>query len=153
MAEAFDLSKLDEIFHELGQDIGLIPFLQRAQNSYGYLPREVIVGIANRLFMPTSKVYGVATFYTQFHLTPRGRHLVQMCDGTACRVNSSRDIIAQINEVYGIKPGETTEDFKFTFELVYCLGCCAIGPAAIIDGQVVGHLTQRKMINALEKLE
>ncbi len=153
-SEEIDLKLLDELITEAkAEGQGMIPILQRAQNVYGYLPKEVLNGMAEGLSMPRSRVYGVATFYSQFHLEPRGRHIIQQCDGTACHVSGAREIIARVEQEYGIKPGETTEDLKLTFELVYCLGCCAIGPAAIVDGEVVGHLTPDKMLEIIDGFE
>ena len=152
--DALDLTKLDEIIKEVGEERGaLIPILQRAQRAYGYLPKEVLREISDRLSISLSRVFGVATFYSQFHLTPRGRHIIQQCDGTACHVRGASRIISTVERELGIKAGETTPDLKLTYEVVYCLGCCAIGPAAMVDGQVMGNLTPDKMIRVIEELE
>ena len=152
--ETLDLTKLDEIVGEVGEERGaLIPILQRAQRAYGYLPKEVLREISDRLSISLSRVFGVATFYSQFHLTPRGRHVIQQCDGTACHVRGAKRIISTVERELGIKAGETTPDLKLTYEVVYCLGCCAIGPSAMVDGQVMGNLTPDKMIRVIEELE
>lgn len=152
--ETLDLTKLDEIVGEVGEERGaLIPILQRAQRAYGYLPKEVLREISDRLSISLSRVFGVATFYSQFHLTPRGRHIIQQCDGTACHVRGAKRIISTVERELGIKAGETTPDLKLTYEVVYCLGCCAIGPSAMVDGQVMGNLTPDKMIQVIEELE
>ena len=152
--EVLDLTKLNEIVKEAGEESGaLISILQRAQHDYGYLPKGVLRAIAERLSVPLSRVLGVATFYSQFHLTPRGRHVIQQCDGTACHVRGAGRIISTMERELGIKAGETTPDLKFTYEVVYCLGCCAIGPSAIVDGQVLGKLTPEKMVQVIEELE
>ena len=152
--ETLDLTKLDEIIKEVGEERGaLIPILQRAQRAYGYLPKEVLREISDRLSISLSRVFGVATFYSQFHLTPRGRHIIQQCDGTACHVRGAKRIISTVERELGIKAGETTPDLKLTYEVVYCLGCCAIGPSAMVDGQVMGNLTPDKMIQVIEELE
>jgi len=152
--ETLDLTKLDEIIKEVGEERGaLIPILQRAQRAYGYLPKEVLREISDRLSISLSRVFGVATFYSQFHLTPRGRHVIQQCDGTACHVRGASRIISTVERELGIKAGETTPDLKLTYEVVYCLGCCAIGPAAMVDGQVMGNLTPEKMMQVIEALE
>jgi len=152
--DALDLTKLDEIIKEVGKERGaLIPILQRAQKAYGYLPKEVLREISDRLSISLSRVFGVATFYSQFHLTPRGRHIIQQCDGTACHVRGASRIISTVERELGIKAGETTPDLKLTYEVVYCLGCCAIGPSAMVDGQVMGNLTPDKMIRVIEELE
>ena len=152
--DALDLTKLDEIIGEVGKERGaLIPILQRAQKAYGYLPKEVLREISDRLSISLSRVFGVATFYSQFHLAPRGRHVIQQCDGTACHVRGASRIISTVERELGIKAGETTPDLKLTYEVVYCLGCCAIGPSAMVDGQVMGNLTPDKMIQVIEELE
>ena len=154
MEENFDLTKLDQIVEEVGAGQGgLIPVLQRAQGVYGYLPPKVLQLIANRLGVALSKVYGVATFYSQFHLTPRGRHVIQQCDGTACHVRGAGRIISTMERELGIKAGETTPDLKFTYEVVYCLGSCALAPTAMVDDQVVGRLTPEKMLNIMGNLD
>ncbi len=152
--EVLDLTKLDEIAKEVGEERGaLIPILQRAQHTYGYLPKEVLRAISERLSVPLSRVLGVATFYSQFHLTPRGRHVIQQCDGTACHVRGAKRIISAVERKLGIKAGEMTPDLKLTYEVVYCLGCCAIGPAAMVDEQVVGQLVPEKMLKIIDELE
>ncbi len=154
MEENFDLTKLDRIVEEVGGGQGgLIPVLQRAQGVYGYLPSEVLRLIADRLGVALSKVYGVATFYSQFHLTPRGRHIIQQCDGTACHVRGAARIIEAVERELGIKAGETTPDLKCTYEVVYCIGSCALAPMAIVDDQVARGLTPEKMLNLIENLD
>ena len=154
MEEDFDLTKLDQIVEEAGAGKGsLIPVLQKAQGTYGYLPPEVLRLIADRLGVALSKVYGVATFYSQFHLTPRGRHVIQQCDGTACHVRGAARIIAAVERELGIKAGETTPDLKCTYEVVYCLGSCALAPTAMIDDQVARGLTPEKMLDIIENLD
>jgi len=152
--ETLDLTKLDGIMKEVGEESGsLIPILQRAQNAYSYLPREVLKAISERLSIPLSHVLGVATFYSQFHLTPRGRHLIQQCDGTACHVRGAKKIISTVEKELGIKAGETTPDLKLTYEVVYCLGACALAPTATIDNHVVGRLTPEKMLDIIRNLD
>ncbi len=154
MEEGFDLTKMDQIVEEVGGGQGgLIPVLQRAQGIYGYLPPEVLQLIAGRLGVALSKVYGVATFYSQFHLTPRGRHIIQQCDGTACHVRGAARIIEAVERELGIKAGETTPDLKCTYEVVYCIGSCALAPTAIVDDQVAGRLTPEKTLSLIENLD
>jgi len=135
------------------ENLGLIPILQRTQETIGYLPKEALRTLAELLHVPYSKVFGVATFYAQFHLTPRGRHIIQQCDGTACHVKGGPRIRRVIEEALGIPPGETTSDLKATYEIVYCLGSCGLAPAAMVDGKVVGRLTQDKMKRILASME
>jgi len=154
MAEDLDLTKVEQIIGEVGEEEGgLIPVLQKAQDVFGYLPREVLQSIADRLGVSLTKVYGVATFYSQFHLTPRGRHIIQQCDGTACHVRGAPRIIETVERELGIKAGETTPDLKYTYEVVYCLGSCALAPMAMIDDQVARGLTAKKMLDIIKNLD
>ena len=142
------------LHEEAGEDKGsLIPVLQKAQEVYGYLPPEILHTISDRLGVSLSKVYGVTTFYSQFHLTPRGRHIVQQCDGTACHVRGAARIIDAVERELAIQAGETTSDGKCTYEVVYCLGSCALAPMAIVDDKVERELTPDKMLDIVKKLE
>jgi len=154
MAESLDLTRLDRIVDEAGDEKGsLIPVLQKAQEVYGYLPPEVLRSISDRLGVSLTKVYGVVTFYSQFYLTPRGRHIVQQCDGTACHVRGAARLIETVEQELGITAGETTPDLKCTYEVVYCLGSCALAPMAIVDGQVARQLTPDKMRDIIKDLD
>lgn len=152
--ETLDLALLDPIFEEFAQQKGaLIPVLQRAQDIYGYLPPEVLERISERMGVPSSQVYGVATFYSQFYLTRRGKHIVRQCDGTACHVRGAAKIIRAVEQELGIKAGETTPDYKITFEIVYCLGSCGLSPVAMVDGDVVGQLVPEQLIEIIRSLD
>lgn len=152
--DAVDLSLMDPVFEKYQEQPGaVIPILQNAQGIYGYLPPEVLRLIADQLGVALSKVYGVATFYAQFHLTPRGRHIIQQCDGTACHVRGAGRIVTTVERELGIKAGETTPDLKFTFEVVYCLGSCALAPVATVDDQIIGRLTPEKMLDIIGSLD
>jgi len=152
--ETLDLSPLEAIVEEFkGQKGVLIPVLQRAQEVYGYLPREVLETISDGIGVPLSQVYGVATFYSQFYLEPRGRHIVRQCDGTACHVRGAAKIIRAIEKELGIKAGETTPDYRVTYEVVYCLGSCGLSPVAQVDGEVVGRLVPERMLEIVRSLE
>ena len=154
MEETLDLAPLEEVFEEYSSVQGaIIPVLQKAQDIYGYLPSEVLETIANRMHVPLSQVYGVATFYSQFYLTRRGRHIVRQCDGTACHVRGAGRIIRTIEKELGIEAGETTPDYRLTYEVVYCLGSCGLSPVAMVDGQVVGHLVPEKMLQIVRELD
>jgi len=147
-----DLGKVDEIIDEVGAEKGLlISILQRTQEAYGYLPKPVLQRIADRLDVPFTKVYGVATFYSQFYLERRGRNVIRICDGTACHVRGATKLIDTAENVLGIKPGQTTPDYEYTFELVYCLGACALSPVVVINGNIVGRLTPEKLQALLDK--
>ncbi|KUK42377.1 MAG: NADH-quinone oxidoreductase subunit [Thermovirga sp.] len=149
-----DLKPLKKIV-KMGQreGWGLIKILQQVQVEYGYLPKDLLKRTAEMLKLPYGKVFGVATFYAQFHLTPRGRHIIQQCDGTACHVKGGVRVGRFLREELGIGPGETTEDLKFTYEVVYCLGSCGLAPVAMVDGRVYGELSVDKMKKILENLE
>lgn len=152
--ETLDLELLDPIFEEFAQQKGaVIPVLQRAQDIYGYLPPEVLERISERMGVPASQVYGVATFYSQFYLTRRGRHIVRQCDGTACHVRGAAKIIRAVEQELGIKAGETTPDYNITYEIVYCLGSCGLSPVAMVDGNVVGQLVPEQMIEIIRSLD
>ena len=131
----------------------LIPILQQIQSRYGYLRRDVLTEMNKRTKIPLSTIYGVATFYEQFHLTPHGRHTIKCCRGTACHVKGAPEIIEAISDVTKVKPGETTEDLKFTFETVACLGTCFLAPVMMIDDDYFGHLTANKIEEILERYD
>ena len=148
---AIDLSRLDPIFEQYqGQAGALIPVLQKAQGLYGYLPREVLSLIARRLALPLGKVYGVATFYAQFYLEKRGRHVLKLCDGTACHVKGAKNILGRIKTKLGVKEGETTPDLKFTIKPVACLGTCFLAPAMMVNHDYYGNLDEKKTEEILD---
>jgi len=152
--EALDMAPLDDVLDNyVGQDGAAIPVLQAAQEIYGYLPAEVLQHISDRLDIPVSQLYGVATFYAQFYLTRRGRHTVRVCDGTACHVRGAPKIIDALEAELGIKAGETTPDYRLTVEVVYCLGSCGLAPVAVIDDQVVGRLVPQKAVELVRELK
>jgi NADH:ubiquinone oxidoreductase subunit E len=149
--QQLDLSKIDRIIEEVGAGEGiLIPVLQRAQEEYGYLPKDVLTAVAEKLHVPLAQIYGVATFYSQFYLTRRGKNVIKFCDGTACHVRGATANINNMANELGIKPGETTPDYRFTMEVVYCLGACALAPAAVLNGQVIGKVTPEKLQEILK---
>lgn len=119
---------------------GLIPVLQEAQNIYGYLPKEALQRIAKEMKMPFSKVYGVATFYAQFHMKPRGRNIIRVCLGTACHVRGGAKIFEAAKEYLGVDHGETTEDLRFTLETVACIGACGLSPCMMVNDDTHGRL-------------
>jgi len=152
--ERIDLAPLEELLKEYrGRKGAVIPVLQKAQEIYGYLPKEVLERIAKGMRVPMSRIYGVVTFYSQFYLTRRGRHIIRQCDGTACHVRGASRIIDKMEKELGIKTGETTPDYKATLEVVYCLGSCGLAPVAVVDGNVVGKLVPEKMISITRDLK
>ena len=122
----------------------LITVLQKAQDIYGYLPPPLLAHIAERLGVKPAKVMGVATFYTQFRLEPTGKHLILLCQGTACHVNGSAAIEEALSEELGTEEGETTPDGLFTYSNVACLGCCSLSPVMMIGEETYGSLTPEK---------
>ena len=151
--EAIDLKLLDPILEEFkGQKGAVIPILQRAQDTYGYLPKEAIHFIARQTRIPLSRIHGVATFYAQFHLARRGRNLVRICDGTACHVRGAGKNIDALQHAVGIAPGETTPDYKLTLEVVYCLGSCGISPVALVNDKVCARLNADALIQRVKAL-
>ena len=122
----------------------LIPILQQVQDAYGYLPKDVLEEVTVRTRIPLSKIYGVVTFYSQFSLEPRGKHTIKVCTGTAFHIKGAPGIKKKITEVLQINEGETTTDYKFTYEPVACLGTCFLAPVMMIDGRYYGKLTVEK---------
>lgn len=135
-------AKLLEIIEKhKGVQGALMPVLQQAQDLYGYLPIEVQRIIADKMGLPLSEVYGVATFYGQFTLNPKGKHQIAVCLGTACYVKGSGAVIERIGQKLGIEPGGITPDGLFSLEATRCIGACGLAPAMTIDGKVYGRLT------------
>ncbi len=129
----------------------LIPILQQIQNEYGYLPIEILTEMSKRTGIPASRIYGVTTFYEQFHLEPHGRHTIRCCRGTACHVKGGTKITEELKSQLGIEPDETTDDMRFTFETVACLGTCFLAPVIMIDNDYYGHLQPRDIKDILER--
>ena len=141
----YDYRELDKAIGDYGQIEGsLITILQKAQEIYGYLPREVIEHIAAGMKIKTAKIYGVATFYTQFRFEPIGKYLIMLCMGTACHVNGAKIIEDAVCDELGISDGGTTIDGLFTLNNVACLGCCSLSPVMMINGETYGLLTADK---------
>jgi NADH-quinone oxidoreductase subunit E len=152
--ETIEIEPLTKIIEEFAGESGsLIPILQKAQEIYGYLPSEVLNVISAKTGIPLSQIYGVATFYSQFYLTRRGKTIIRQCDGTACHVRGAAKITDAIQDELGIQAGETTPDYKYTFEVVYCLGACGLAPVAVVDTKVVGRLVPEKMAQILKETQ
>ena len=129
----------------------LIPIMQKAQALYGYLPIEVQAVIAEGLNIPLEEVYGVATFYSQFTLRPKGKHQISVCMGTACYVKGAGLILEKIIEILGIQSGETTPDGKFSLDGVRCIGACGLAPVMLVGDDVYGNLTPGEVEDILKK--
>jgi NADH:ubiquinone oxidoreductase subunit E len=153
-SEVFDIRPLENILtHFEGQKGAVIPILQQIQEAYGYLPEKILAVTSKKTRIPLSQLYGVATFYAQFHLTRRGRHLIRVCDGTACHVNGSEKTIQAIENAFNIQPGGTDPDYKYTLEIVYCVGSCGLAPVALVDEKVYGQTKPEPFVRTLKKLE
>ncbi|MBP2626157.1 MAG: NADH-quinone oxidoreductase, subunit [Firmicutes bacterium] len=149
---ANQFAKLDEILQKYqGVKGSLIPVLQEAQNAYGYLPKEVLQNIAEKMNIPISQIYGVVTFYAQFHLKPRGKNIIRVCQGTACHVRGAKAILAEIEKKLDIKAGGTTPDLLFTLETVACIGACGLAPVMMINDDTHGRLTPEIVPEILAK--
>jgi len=129
----------------------LISILQEVQGEYGYLSRDSINRISDYLKLPSSKVFGVATFYNQFKLNAPGRIQIQICRGTACHVKGSLNLLDALTAALGIEVGQTTKDGKFSLETVACLGCCSIAPAIMVNGRFFGRLGKKSVEELVEK--
>ena len=153
MEQKIDLKQIEGVLDELAKVKGsLITILQKTQDIYGYLPKDAIIYISERTGIAESEIMGVATFYTQFRLTPVGKYLIMLCQGTACHVNSSELILQTIKDELGIEDGETTEDGLFSLKCVACLGCCSLSPVMMITESTYGSLTPEKTKKILKEL-
>lgn len=138
--------QLEEMLSRHKGDKGdLIPILQEAQESFGYLPAEIMQKIARFLRLPESVVYGVSTFYAQFTFIPTGRRRVSVCRGTACHVRGGARILREVEKRLGLKPGETTDDMEYSLETVACIGACALAPTMRVGKETYGQMTTRKV--------
>jgi len=147
-------AQLDEVIaHYVQQKGALIPVLQKAQEIYGYLPAEVLKRISRGLKIPLARIYGVATFYAQFRLSPMGRNILRVCLGTACHVRGGAKVLEVIEQELGVKDGGTTEDGRFTLEIVACIGACGLAPTMMINDDVHGRLTSSTVAEILAKYE
>jgi NADH-quinone oxidoreductase subunit E len=135
------------------QKSSIIQMMVDIQNEYNYLPRENLDFISKHLKIPLSKIYSIATFYAAFSLIPRGKHLITVCQGTACFVRGVSDVLNRIEDRLGIKAGQTTEDEMFTLETVNCLGACALAPIVVVDGEYYGQTSVQKVDSILDKYQ
>lgn len=149
-----DFTLLEDVLNEYADVPGsLIAILQKAQDIYGYLPKDVMYHIAERIGTTPAEVMGVATFYSQFRLTPIGKYLIMACQGTACHVNGSKRVGEAVAKYLGIENGETTADGLFTLENVACLGCCSLAPVIMINGEAYGSLTPESAIAIIKDIQ
>ena len=145
-------AKLKEVIEQYKDDPGAVmPVLQEAQEIYGYLPLEVQTMIADGLNVPLDEVYGVATFYSQFALTPKGKYHISVCLGTACYVKGSGDVLNKLSEELGIEAEECTPDTKFSLTACRCIGACGLAPVITVNDDVYGRLTADEIPGILKK--
>ena len=151
--QSTDLTLIDGVLGKYADVPGsLITVLQKTQDIYGYLPKEAIEKISDRMNIPESEIMGVGTFYTQFRFQPVGKYLIMLCQGTAYHVNSSQLILETIKDELHISDGETTEDGLFSLKCVACLGCCSLSPVMMINDNTYGSLTPDKTKQILKEL-
>ena len=131
----------------------LLAILQDVQRHYNYLPQEAIETVSTYLNVPVVKVFGLATFYKAFSLTPKGKYIIKVCDGTACHIKGSVNLIAEIKTILGIEPGQTTADGLFSLETVACIGACGLAPVAVISDEYHGNLTPSLLREVLQKYQ
>lgn len=149
-----NFEKVEDILKKYGyKKEMLIKILLEVQKEYRHIPREIINYLGVALDISPAKIYGVATFYGQFSLKPKGEYTILICDGTACHMEGSMSLLKAIEEEIGIKPGEVTSDLKFSVDKVGCLGACALAPAMVINGEVYGNLNETKVKEILKSIK
>ena len=136
-----------------GEKSQLIPLLQKLQDAYGYLPRELITRLSERTGIFISQIMGVATFYSQFSLKPCGKHKIGVCLGTACYVNGSGSLVDKLRHTLKLAPGETSADGKFTLKTTRCVGCCGLAPVLTVGEDIYGKLTPDDVDGILKKYQ
>jgi NADH-quinone oxidoreductase subunit E len=141
-----EVSKIDGIIRQYGaRESAILAILQDIQAEEKYLPKETLEYVSQRMQIPLGQVFRIATFYNALSLKPRGRHKIDVCLGTACHVRGGERILSKLERDLGVSVGETTKDKRFTLESVHCVGCCSLGPVAVVDGDVYGRLSQDKV--------
>jgi len=149
-----NLEKVDEIIDRyVGEEGVLIQLLLDMQSELNWVPKEAIERISERLQIPVSQVYRIASFYKAMSLTPRGKHIINVCLGTACHVRGGPRIMDRAKQILGIDAGKTTRDMKFTLERVNCLGCCALGPVMTVDSEYHGKMTPARVREILSSYD
>ena len=150
---SIDISLIEALIEKYKNKKGnLIPLLQGTQEIFGYVPPEAFEKIANETDNVLSDMYGVATFYSQFRLNPVGKHIIKVCHGTACHVQSAPELTETLEEILKIKDGETSEDMLFTLESVACLGCCSLAPVLMIGDETYGKLDRKSTSKVIKQL-
>jgi NADH:ubiquinone oxidoreductase subunit E len=147
-----DLHKIEEILKEYrGKKGNLMPVLQKVNSAYNYLPIDLLKYISKELNIPLNLIYNIATFYKAFSLTERGKHIIKVCQGTACHVRGAKMVLEEFERILGIQSGDNTDDSMFTLETVNCVGACALGPVVMVDNEYFGHMLPRKVKTVIDK--
>jgi NADH-quinone oxidoreductase subunit E len=147
-----EIDRIDQIIDKHGGEASaLIQILLEIQGENHWLPKEALERVGEKLGVPDSRIQHIATFYKAFSLVPRGRHEVHICMGTACHVRGATRVLETVQDLTGIRPGETDTDLKFSLETVNCLGCCALGPVVEIDGKTHGKISPAETADVLKK--
>lgn len=146
---------VDSILSKYGKDqSSIISILQEIQKEYRYLPQEVLEYISRKMDISPAKIYGIATFYENFSLDPKGKHIIKICDGTACHIRKSQPILETLRKELSLtEEKNTTDDMLFTVELVSCLGACSLAPVLNVDGVVYGKMTPEKTTTLINKIK
>lgn len=134
-----------------GEKGALLNLLLEVQEKYNYLPKEVLTEISEEMNIPLSRLYSIATFFKNFSLTPRGKHTIHICMGTACQVWGGQRLVDKVGEELKIKPGETTENLNYTLETINCPGCCGLAPVVVMDKDVHGKVTRNKLLSLVKE--
>jgi NADH-quinone oxidoreductase subunit E len=149
-----DKDKIDKIIEKYpNEPSSLIQILLEIQSGNHWLPKEAIERVSEKLQVPLNRIQHIATFYKAFSLVPKGRHEIHVCVGTACHVRGAQRVLDRVQDLTGISPGETDLDMKFSLETVNCLGCCALGPVMVIDGEYHGKMAPAKSEEVLKAVE
>jgi NADH:ubiquinone oxidoreductase subunit E len=152
-ATTFDLAPLRPILAEYGGQKGaVIPILQRIQEAYGYLPKEILAELSKRTDIPLTRLIGVATFYAQFRLARRGKHLIRVCDGTACHVRGAAHNVDALEKAFDLGDDGTSPDYQYTMEIVYCIGSCGLAPVAVVDDKVFGRVEPEELVERVREV-
>ena len=149
-----DNGNIDQIIdRHPGDASSLVQVLLEIQREYHWLPKEALERVSKKLHVPYNRIQQIVTFYKAFSLVPKGRHEINICTGTACHVRGAPRLIDSVRDVIGIGPGETDQDLKFTLETVNCVGCCALGPVMVIDGEYHGKMAPAKSEDVLKSYD
>jgi len=149
----FDLAPLRQVLAEFGSQRGaVIPILQRIQDAYGYLPKELLAEVSKRTGIPLTQLMGVATFYAQFRLARRGKHLIRVCDGTACHVRGAAQNVDALEKAFALGDDGASPDYEYTLEIVYCIGSCGLAPVAVVDDKVFGRVEPEELVERVREV-